>query len=184
MKLVVNIPILLTMARMISVPFLVLAIVQHDFSQAVGLLLFAAVTDLFDGASARFFKQETELGAYLDPIADKMLVVACYAALLSIDSPYFLIPTWFILLVVVREFCIVVGAWYWSFHKKLVPIAPTMLGKVTTALQLAFIGFLLSCSLFAMPFPHLLQLFLGIISFCVGTSLVQYGYTAYQKVRL
>lgn len=181
MKLTMNIPIMLTVARIILVPFLVLAIVRHQFSVAMILLIAAAITDLFDGASARFFKQETKLGAYLDPVADKILVVACYGALLSIHSVYFTIPVWFITLVVVREVTILLGAWYWGLKKHQLPIAPTYLGKLTTALQLFLIGFLLVSSLFELALPQLLKLLLFIVSVCVVTSLVQYGYKVIKK---
>jgi cardiolipin synthase (CMP-forming) len=184
MKIIINIPLILTVARICIVPFLVLAILQHAWSKALILLFFAGLTDLFDGAMARWLGQESAFGAALDPVADKLLVVACYGALVSIDSPYFYIPHWFILLVVMRELIILLGAGYWGLKKRLVPIAPTWLGKSTTVLQLFFIGFLLFSSCYQVAFPHMFEFFLVTVAVAVVSSLVQYGYKAMQKVNV
>ena len=178
----INIPILLTMARILTVPFLVSAILGQQFAWAVSLLVFAALTDLLDGALARFLGQETALGAYLDPVADKLLVVACYGALMSIDTPYFAIPRWFIILVLVRELLILVGAAYWGLFKHALPIAPTVLGKVTTAVQLLFIGFLLLVALLQITIPLLFSLLLAGVAGCVAVSLIDYICIAYKRV--
>lgn len=178
----INIPILLTVARIIIVPFLVRAILAHQFEHAVILLFCAAISDALDGALARLWQQETKLGALLDPVADKLLVVACYAALMSIDSEYFTIPRWFIGLVVAREVLILAGAAYWGLMKRKMAIAPRLLGKLTTALQLLFIGFLLGISVMQMALPTIFNILFSCVTICVVASLFDYIRIAYKRV--
>lgn len=165
-----------------SVPFLVYAILAHQFGLAVIILAGAAVSDALDGALARRWKQETPLGAALDPVADKLLVVACYAAIMSISSPYFVIPRWFIMLVVMRELLILLGALYISVWKHVVPIAPTQLGKMTTAMQLLFIGFLLLISALKLTIIWLFSLLFAGVTVCVVASLFDYIRIAYKRM--
>jgi cardiolipin synthase len=178
----INIPILLTAARIIIVPFLVHAILMHDFMQAVVLLLVAALSDALDGALARILRQETVLGAALDPVADKLLVVACYAALMKSNSPYFSIPSWLIALVIIREVLLLLGAGYLSLFRKRMPIAPTYLGKVTTAVQLFFIGSLLLMAAFELQLPCFFEAMLLVVAGCVIISLMDYIRIAYTRV--
>ena len=79
-----------TLLRIASVPFIVASMVTQHWGIAFFLILFASATDLLDGFLARNFDQKTFLGACLDPIADKILILSCYFTLAFWQSPLFL----------------------------------------------------------------------------------------------
>jgi CDP-diacylglycerol--glycerol-3-phosphate 3-phosphatidyltransferase len=109
-----NIPNFLTISRIFFVPLLVAALVQQDVKilvrgmvftndwLALGIFLFAAVTDLLDGYLARRWGQVTTIGTLLDPIADKLLVSAALISLVQIRA----IPAWMVVLIIGREFAV------------------------------------------------------------------------------
>src|SRR6476661_10262060 len=74
-------PNLLTLLRLIFVPFVVVAIQQQKYAWALGIFVVAGITDLLDGLLARVLKQKTTLGQYLDPIADKLLLSTMFLML-------------------------------------------------------------------------------------------------------
>jgi cardiolipin synthase len=78
-----TLPNFITMMRMAMVPFFVLAVWEHDFSLALWIFIIAGLTDAFDGYLARRMDMQSLIGAYLDPIADKMLITVAYIALSS-----------------------------------------------------------------------------------------------------
>ena len=109
------------------------------------LFLLVGITDLLDGYLARALKQETNLGKILDPAADKFLLVSSFVALAYLKSPSFSIPSWFVVLIVGREFCIMFGTFLLLRYKKNFNINPTVWGKFTTLFQLLFIFWLFVC---------------------------------------
>ena len=98
-----NIPNLLTLLRILLVPVVVWAIAQGQMSIALAAFVIAGVTDAVDGYIAKHFDQQTELGAYLDPLADKTLIVSIYVSL----AIFGFIPPWVAILVVSRDIMIV-----------------------------------------------------------------------------
>ena len=98
-----SIPNLITLARIILVPVVVWAIASGQLRLAFLLFLAAAISDGVDGFLAKRFGMKTELGAYLDPLADKVLIVSIYVTL-GITG---VIPLWIVILVVSRDFMIV-----------------------------------------------------------------------------
>lgn len=110
----------------IPIVFLLLSGKESHRWWAVLVMVIAALTDLFDGILARAFKQETELGKILDPLADKIAVTAV-AILLTIQN---LIPMWFIIVAVVRDVVILGGGLYVQKKKRLTLQSNTM-GKWT-----------------------------------------------------
>jgi cardiolipin synthase len=144
----ITLPTLVTLLRIILVPFIVWAIVAHQWSVAFWLFLLAAVTDTVDGNLARFMGEQTFLGACLDPIADKFLLLSCFLALSLVHSPFIFIPTWFFILVLIKELLLVVGAIMLFLTRGEFEVKPTLLGKITTAVQMAFIVWFFSCSMF------------------------------------
>lgn len=143
-----NIPNLLSLARMGLVPLFVIALTRGEMGQALVLFLVAGVTDALDGFIARFWSQQTLLGTYLDPAADKLLMTAGYIAL-AIEglTPGFTIPLWVTILVIARDVLIVViaAAFYAAYEVKAFP--PTMISKVTTAVQVVAVGLVLLANL-------------------------------------
>ncbi|MGZ6290942.1 MAG: CDP-alcohol phosphatidyltransferase family protein, partial [Syntrophales bacterium] len=97
-----NVPNLLTLARILLVPITVIFLMQGAFAKALILLIVSGITDALDGFFARILNQQTVLGSYLDPIADKALFASCFVTL-SIKG---IIPGWFTVIVISRDFII------------------------------------------------------------------------------
>lgn len=127
-----NIPNFLTLIRIILIPVIVIFLIQGAFVKALIVLVLSAVTDALDGFFARILKQQTVLGAYLDPIADKALIASCFLTL-SIEG---YIPVWLTVIVISRDFIILVGIVVLSILTVPLKIRPAFISKVTTALQL------------------------------------------------
>ena len=89
-QIVKNIPNLITLARMLMTPVAVAMIVSHRYLAAFLIFLLAGVSDGVDGFIARRFDLRSELGAYLDPLADKALLISIYVAL----AIYGVLPAW------------------------------------------------------------------------------------------
>lgn len=168
-----------TAARIILVPFIVSSMIDHEWGRAFLLFSFAAFTDMIDGALARFLGQESALGAYLDPVADKLLLVSCYAALAFVDCSLFKIPTWFLILVLVKELILIFGTAYLALIQKVVTVKPTLLGKMTTVIQVCFIWLLFLCSFFGLP-VIIINLFLSLIIVLTLGTLFQYALIGYK----
>jgi cardiolipin synthase len=129
-----NIPNLITLARIILVPVVVWAIAAEQLRLAFLLFLAAAISDGVDGFLAKRLGMKTELGAYLDPLADKVLIVSIYVTL-GITN---VIPLWIVILVVSRDFMIV-GAIILSWVvNRPVKIRPHMVSKLNTGVQIVF----------------------------------------------
>lgn len=140
-----NIPNTLTLLRIFMIPLLVLAFYipfQHHYIYATGIFLLASITDWFDGYLARKLNQSTPLGAFLDPVADKLMIAVALVILVEIHaSPWFAIPA---AIIVGRE--IVISAlreWMAELGKR-ASVAVSYVGKVKTALQMSAIVVLLA----------------------------------------
>ncbi|HHL40045.1 MAG TPA: CDP-alcohol phosphatidyltransferase family protein [Deltaproteobacteria bacterium] len=130
---VLNIPNLLTLLRMLLVPVFIYLVVEERTWTALVVFAAAGLTDALDGFIARTFGQKTDLGAYMDPIADKMLLVSAFVALAAKD----MIPAWLCALVILRDIVIMVGIKWLELAGRVVRIVPSMAGKVTTVLQIS-----------------------------------------------
>lgn len=144
----ITIPTLFTLLRIVLTPVIVMAMVYGFWSHAFFLFVSAALTDCFDGLCARVWNQKTFLGACLDPVADKVLILSCFAALAFVDTPLFHIPFWFVLLVLCKEIVQVAGAVFIYAVKGHLDVRPTLLGKTTTLVQMGFIIWLFACYFF------------------------------------
>ena len=128
-----NIPNALTLFRMLLVPFFVIFLLYGHPLYAFLTFALAGVTDALDGFIARVFHQKTILGAYLDPIADKLLIVTSYIMLAVID----LLPPWLSVLVISRDIVILLGIVVLFINNKSIEIKPTIIGKISTFTQIA-----------------------------------------------
>ena len=129
-----SIPNLITLARILLVPVVVWAIATGRMHTAFLLFLAAAISDGVDGFLAKRFGMKTELGAYLDPLADKVMIVSIYVTL-GVTG---VIPLWLVILVVSRDFLIVGGVMLsWQVGRP-VKIKPHIVSKLNTAAQLVF----------------------------------------------
>jgi cardiolipin synthase len=134
-----NIPNLLTLLRILLVPVTVIFLMQGNFTKALIVLVVSGITDALDGFLARILKQQTVLGAYLDPIADKALLASCFVTL-SIKG---IIPGWFTVIVISRDLIILIGIAIMSIMSIPYKISPSFISKITTALQLFTLVFFL-----------------------------------------
>jgi cardiolipin synthase (CMP-forming) len=128
-----SIPNLVTLGRILLVPVVVWAITAGEMRVAFALFLAAGITDAVDGFLAKRFRMQTELGAYLDPLADKAMLVSIYIALGIIEA----VPRWLVILVVSRDIMIVGAVLLsWLVHKPL-PLKPLLVSKLNTVAQIA-----------------------------------------------
>lgn len=144
-----NIPNFITVFRVFLVPLVVWLIITDRFAAAFWLFLVAGISDGIDGFIAKRFHQQTELGAYLDPLADKALLVCIYVAL-GLQAH---IPAWLVIMVVSRDVLIVSAVILSWMLERAVPMRPLFVSKANTTGQivlavvvLADIGFGLSLS--------------------------------------
>lgn len=144
-----NIPNILTLLRLCLVPLVIDMIISNEWVLAFALFVLAGVTDGVDGFIARHFNLRTELGAYLDPVADKALLVSIYVTLAVAQ----IIPAWLAILVVARDIMIV-GAIIiaWLLDNPM-PIAPLRVSKANTFAQIAFAALVLGMLAFGMVEP-------------------------------
>lgn len=121
-------PNILTLLRIGSVPFLIWAVATGRPVLAAGLFIGASLTDGLDGFLARTLRQQTELGAFIDPVADKLLTLSALIAL-TLERR---LPGWLLGVVLVRDGGIVVASLILRKSGKIVPSRPTWLGKSAT----------------------------------------------------
>ncbi len=127
-----NVPNVLTLLRIILVPIVVILLIQGSFVKALAVFLVAGISDALDGFLARVLHQKTVLGAYLDPIADKALLATSFITL----SVLHIIPGWLTVIVISRDFIILLGISLLSMMSVPVQIRPVFVSRVTTVLQL------------------------------------------------
>jgi cardiolipin synthase len=128
-----SIPNLITLGRILLVPVVVWAITAGEMRVAYILFLAAGISDAVDGFLAKRFGMSTELGAYLDPLADKAMLVSIYVALGITEA----IPRWLVILVVSRDIMIVSAVILSWVVDKPVPLRPLMVSKLNTVAQIA-----------------------------------------------
>lgn len=162
---------LLSLFRLILIPFFVMAVIYGHADAAFYIFIVAGVTDALDGFIARFFHQKSVLGAFLDPMADKLLITSAFIVL-AIPEPGvpFPIPVWLPILIISRDVLIVllVAILNLTFGVKSFP--PSWAGKTTTFFQIAFVvGVLIQNAWF---FPLIM---IWILTICVTFFTVYSG---------
>ena len=135
-----SIPNLITLARILLVPVVVWAIAVGAMKLAFLLFMVAGLSDLVDGFLAKRFNMATELGAYLDPLADKAMIVSIYVTLALVGS----IPLWLVILVVSRDIMIVSAVILSWLIDKPVAVKPLMVSKINTGAQIVYAGLVLA----------------------------------------
>ena len=144
MKNLTNLPNIITMVRLCLAPVIVATITGGLWIEAFIGFLLAGLSDALDGWLAKKYSLQTELGAYLDPVADKTLLVSIYVAL-GISGA---IPPWLAILVVFRDIMIIGAILISWVLGRPVRIAPLFISKVNTAAQIAFAAFVLATRAF------------------------------------
>jgi cardiolipin synthase len=123
-----SLPNIITFLRIALVPVFLLLLIYDNYGMALGVFVVAGMTDAVDGAIARMMNQKTELGMFLDPIADKFLVLTAFIALALMGK----LPLWLAETVIVRDVVIVAGSLYLYKRGFKSKIKPVLLGKLTT----------------------------------------------------
>jgi len=127
-----SIPNILTVIRILLTPIFVIAIIKKAYILSLLIFAIAAITDALDGLIARYLNQRTELGAQLDPIADKLLLSSSYICLAVTHQ----IPNWLTVIVISRDVIILMGITICYISNGHVPINPSFVSKATTLFQL------------------------------------------------
>jgi cardiolipin synthase len=131
---VLNLPNFLTILRILAIPVFLIFLTDDRFGAALVVFILAGITDSLDGAIARLTNSRTNLGAYMDPLADKMLILSAFVVLASMD----VVPRWLTVVVISRDVIILIG--YLSLFlltQQLMEIRPSAISKAATFLQLA-----------------------------------------------
>lgn len=171
----------LTMSRILLIPFIVANIYERDWEQATFLFVCASLTDLFDGMIARWRSEVTLLGAFLDPIADKLMLLSCIGALAATPSPFCTIPGWFFSLLVTKEIALIGGiVCLLSLGCKL-ELAPTFASKWATTLHMSLLCIMMWCIRMHWALPHdFANILLAITAIATCAALVQYAYVGFR----
>ena len=165
-----SIPNLITLGRILLVPVVVWAISSGAMWIAFVLFLAAGVSDAVDGYLAKRFGMTTELGAYLDPLADKALIVSIYLTL-GINGD---IPRWLVILVVSRDIMIV-GAFMLSWLiGSPIKVKPLLVSKLNTAAQIVFACVVLGSLGFDYELPKLTLALMGLVAVLTLLSVAAY----------
>lgn len=135
-----TIPNLLTLGRLLLVPFVAWRLAVHDVFGAFLLFALAAVTDMLDGYLARRLNQRSVLGAWLDPIADKVMLLTTLTMLTLIE----LLPIWLLAVVVVRDLVVIGGAEAYRRLTGRLDMQPILSGKAATAMEFVLVSLVLA----------------------------------------
>jgi cardiolipin synthase (CMP-forming) len=165
-----SIPNLITLGRILLVPVVVWAIITGRMDLAFVLFLVAAVSDAVDGFLAKRFGMKTELGAYLDPLADKVLIVSIYVSL-GIAAA---IPAWIVILVVSRDIMIVGAILLSWLVDRPVEIKPHNVSRFNTGVQIFYACLVLASQGFKFNAEPLLTLVMLLVALLTLVSVGLY----------
>jgi cardiolipin synthase len=135
-----TLPNFITIARFIMVPVIILAMINGEMMVAFVLFLLAGLSDAVDGFIARQFNQKSELGTWLDPVADKFLLVGVFIMLGWLEA----LPSWLVLLAVSRDGLIVGAVVLSSLMDNPVEMRPLLVSKANTTAQILLIVLVLA----------------------------------------
>lgn len=136
---VLNLPNSLTIARIVIIPLFIMAVIYKRYDYALYMFIVAALTDTLDGFIARLTNQKTALGTFLDPLADKFLLITSFI-IFSING---WLPKWLTITVISRDVIVITG-WvlvYLITHTS--SVKPTATGKAAIAMQLMLLCYVL-----------------------------------------
>ena len=148
-------PNLVTLLRLVLAPFVAADILNGYYRRAIALFFFAGLTDVIDGLLARRMDESSRVGAYLDPIADKILLSVIYVALGLSRA----IPWWMVAVVFGRDVLILGMATYGLLFTKIRKFPPSVWGKISTFFQISA-ALMVMCSRAGFPAPVRLAIWL------------------------
>ena len=130
---VLNLPNLITLLRIGAIPIFLILLVDERYTEALIVFILAGITDSLDGLLARWLNARTTLGAFIDPLADKLLLVSSFVILAFLGD----LPRWLAVLVIMRDVIILIGysvLFFVTGHA--IEVRPTLIGKASTFFQL------------------------------------------------
>ena len=136
---VLSVPNIITLIRIVIIPGFVTALIYKRYDYALALFIVASISDALDGLLARATNQKTQFGAFLDPLADKLLLTVSFI----LFSVYGWIPSWLTITVISRDLMVVIGWIILYLASHITTIAPSIIGKTAVASQLVLIAFIL-----------------------------------------
>ena len=165
-----SIPNLITLGRILLVPIVVWAITLGEMRIAFALFLAAGISDAVDGFLAKRFHMKSELGAYLDPLADKALIVSIYVSLGIVG----MLPIFLVILVVSRDIMII-GAFLlaWLVGRPM-PVRPLLVSKANTVAQILLVVLILAEHAFGLDFGFVSQLMMAAVALLTLLSIAFY----------
>jgi cardiolipin synthase (CMP-forming) len=165
-----SIPNLITLARILLVPVVVWAIASNQMLFAFLLFAAAGVSDAVDGFLAKRFGMTSELGAYLDPLADKVLIVSIYVSLGIVEG----LPRWLVILVVSRDIMIVGAVILSWLVDKPVKLKPITVSKLNTVAQIVYATIVLAALTFGWEIPLVMGALIGLVTILTLLSVALY----------
>jgi cardiolipin synthase len=169
---ILNLPNLITLLRIGAIPLFLILLTDERYTEALVVFVLAGVTDSIDGAVARLTNSHTTLGAYIDPLADKLLLVSSFLILAFLGF----IPRWLAILVISRDVIILFGfavLYFITGHS--IAVRPTLVGKASTFFQLLIVTLaLVALHNPAWRFPLLWHATLTLAGVAVTVSGLQY----------
>ena len=165
-----QIPNTITILRLILVPVLILLLRNGEYGYALAVFTIAGLSDGLDGYLARKYQLQSELGGFLDPVADKVLMVSAYISLSLLG----LLPIWVVLLVVARDFLII------GFFMMLISLgdemhpAPSIYSKINTAFQVLLVVMVLVDQTFSLGFTRITELLIYSVAVTTVVSAANY----------
>lgn len=165
-----TIPNLITIGRLIIVPLVVVMILDGNWLMAFLLFALAGISDAVDGFIAKRFDMASELGAYLDPLADKALIVSIYVTLAFVGA----VPVWLVALVVARDLMIVAAVLLSQMLAKPVTVKPLVVSKLNTAAQIGLAALMLGTRAFGVDAGMAIAVGLALIALLTLASMAAY----------
>ena len=165
-----TIPNYITIFRFLLVPLVLYSVFAGNMGLALAGFLLAGISDGVDGFIARRFDQRSELGAYLDPIADKLLLVSIFGVFGYLGQ----LPLWLVYLVISRDAMIVGAVVLSTIMGNPVKMHPLMVSKANTAMQIVLAAFVLADLAFALNYPQLQQYLVWLVALLTGLSAAAY----------
>ncbi|MBF0553167.1 MAG: CDP-alcohol phosphatidyltransferase family protein [Nitrospirae bacterium] len=145
---VLNIPNTLTLLRIVAIPFFASTLIYRRYDIALAVFVLASITDALDGLIARVTKKQTKLGQFLDPMADKFLLITSFI----LFAIYGWVPAWLTISIISRDLIVLLGWVLFYLIHHVVFIRPSVLGKSAIAAQMILLAYIL----LRINFGHLL----------------------------
>lgn len=175
---VLTLPNFLSFFRIIITPVIIYFLLHHQYVVVTFLFFLGAISDFFDGFFARYFKQETIVGSYVDPLADKIFLVSLlFFFTYYQNSVFYAVPKWFFYLLFFRECVQIFVLFLYGHIRHFNRIKPSLFSKINTGILMALLFFLCIAPLNYVPstiYYAVLPLLTGLSTFLTIISFLHY----------